>query len=198
MRYGLALVVAFTGVTSGCGTDEPNASSSTSATTIVASTNTSGTQIEPRPTRVGTSGGITIRLLKVREAKTISYEGGTQDSSVTPDARPRTKRAPQGGRYVYVTTRVENDAGEGIDITCGAPTTVALVDTDSNKYDPVDGLYLIRGNPACNSKLQPGFKIRMTWVFLLPRGAELDSFAFADTTDLGSSADPAQIVIPRS
>lgn len=89
------------------------------------------------------------------------------------------------------------DTGQGIDITCGQPITAALVDSESNNYDPVDGLYLIReGNPGCNAKLQPGFKDLMTWVFLVPPGTQPNSPAFTDTTDPVASAETAQIALP--
>lgn len=112
---------------------------------------------------------------------------------MTPDAKPRTRRAKQGGRFVYVTTRITNKTRVGLDLTCGLPVSTRLVDSESRNFEPIDGLYLIAGNPGCNENLDPGFRDRMTWVYLVPRGAVVDSFAFADFTDLTDQGPFTQI-----
>jgi hypothetical protein len=142
---------------------------------------------------VAKSGGITLRVLSAHTSPTVHYIGGTQDADVTPNATAVTDKAPQGGHYEYVRTRVTNNTPEGIDLTCEDPVTAAVLDGSGREFDPVDGLYLIAGNPGCNKMLQPGFKDEMTWVFLLPKGAHAETFSFTDTTDFNADEDPADV-----
>jgi len=186
-------VVASCIAAAGCGGTTTTKKTVTVAPPPAATTPTA--KAEPTaPSQVEKSGGITIRVLDVTSSKTVRYQGGTQ-SDVTPDATPKTVRAPQGGRYVYVKTRVSNGSKTGLDLTCGLPVTVSLLDTEDNQYDLIEGTSQIAGNPECNVELQPGFKKRMTWIFLVPPKTDLDSFAFIDTTDLDASETPAQIVL---
>lgn len=136
----------------------------------------------------GRSGGIMLRVDGTKESKTVRYKGGTQDSDVTPDGEAVTKKAKQGGSYVYVTSTVKNDSNNGIDLTCGLPIEANLVDRDGREFTLVEGTYLIGDNPGCNDILDPGFKANMTWVFLVPPGAEPASLNFSDTTDINSEA----------
>jgi len=189
-RWPLLLMLTVT-VLVGCGSSE--ADSPTASTPTVVPTETVPAA-EPTPTEVGRSGGIAIRVLSVRTSQTVRYVGGTQ-SDITPNAEPKTVRAPQRGHYVYVKTRVSNSAQVGLDLTCGFPMEVALVDAQSKQYEPIDGLEQIAGNPACNAELQPSFKDRITWIFLVSPRTQVDSFAFADTTDLEDPAEPAQIAL---
>lgn len=59
-----------------------------------------------------TSGGIKLKVMSLRRASTVRYESGTQ-SEETPNATARTVRAPQGGHYVFVKTRLTNDHVRG-------------------------------------------------------------------------------------
>ncbi len=141
------------------------------------------------------SGGIEVAVTDAYAKQAVSYEGGTIDSRVTPNGEPRTVRAPQGGSYVYVETNVMNDSSEGLDLTCGYPMEVKLVEASGRRFDPVEGLDLVKGNPACNAQLQPGFRDGMTWVFLVPPDAEVNAFRFRDTTDLSKEQPPAEIAV---
>jgi len=141
-----------------------------------------------------TSGGIEVKVNRAFARPTVSYIGGTEDSRVTPNAEPRTVRAPQGGSYVYVVAEVLNETTEGIDLTCEYPMKVKLRDTDHKRYDPIEGLYLVSGNPDCE-KLQPGFKGSMTWVFLVPPSADVDALEFSDVTNF-KEQPPAAIAVP--
>jgi hypothetical protein len=156
-----------------------------------------GPPANPKGTRpaggVGKSGGITLRVLSAHPSKTLHYVGGTQEAGVTPDGNPVTKKAPQGGHYEYVRTRLTNHTSKGIDLTCGAPVTATVTDDAGDDFDAVQGLDEIQGNPSCNVNLEPGFQHRMTWVFLLPRGAHATSFSFTDTTDFNVTNDSARI-----
>lgn len=152
---------------------------------------------QPEPTDgPAKSGGIEVAVTGAYAKPAVSYEGGTIDSRVTPNGEPRTVRAPQGGSYIYVETTVMNDSSEGLDLTCGYPMEVNLVEASGGRrFDPVEGLDLVKDNPACNAQLQPGFKDSVTWVFLVPPDTEVDAFRFRDTTDLNKEQPPAEIVV---
>lgn len=152
---------------------------------------------QPEPTDgPAKSGGIEVAVTDAYAKPTVSYEGGTDDSRVTPNGEPRTVNAPQDGRYIYVDATVTNETSDGLDLTCGYPMEVKLVEASGRRrFDPVEGLDLVKGNPACNAQLQPGFKDSMTWVFLVPPGAEVDAFRFRDTTNLNKEQPPAEIAV---
>jgi hypothetical protein len=141
-----------------------------------------------------TSGGIEVTVNRAFTKPTVSYIGGTEDSGVTPDAEPRTVRAPQGGSYVYVVAEVLNETTEGIDLTCEYPMKVKLRDTDHKRYDPIEGLYLVSGNPDCE-KLQPGFEGGMTWIFLVPPSADVEALEFSDVTNFNKEPPAAAIAL---
>ncbi len=150
---------------------------------------------QPEPTDgAAKSGGIEVAVTDAYAKPAVSYEGGTY-SSFTPNAEPKTIKAPQGGRYVYVVTKVTNESSEGLDLTCGYPMEVKLVDDSDRRFDPVENLDYIAGNPECNAQLQPGFTDKMTYVFLVPPGAESDAFRFAQVTENLEDKPPAEIAI---
>lgn len=142
------------------------------------------------------SGGIEVAVTRAYAKPTVNYEGGTLDSRVTPNGEPRTIRAPQGGSYVYVEATVVNESPAGIDLTCSYPMEVKLIEgAGGRRFDPVEGLDLVKGNPECNAQLQPGFKDSMTWIFLIPPGANVDALRFRDTTNLSKEQPPAEIAV---
>ncbi len=142
-----------------------------------------------------TSGGIEVTVNQAFSKPTISYEGGTE-SRVTPDGEPRTIQAPQGGHYIYVVADVLNETAEGIDLTCGYPMKVKLRDADHKRYDPVEGLDLVNGNPECNEQLQPGFSRKMIWIFLVPPSADVEALEFSDVTNFNKEQPAAAISLP--
>jgi hypothetical protein len=120
-------------------------------------------------------------------ANTRSAEaGGIEVTISNAGARPsfgQMNKAPQGGHYVYVETDVLNESAEGIDLTCSDPLEVKLAGAEGRRYDPVEELWEVPGNPECNEQLQPGFSHRMTWVFLVPPRAEPDELQVNLWTD---------------
>lgn len=186
----IVLVTAGLAVLAGCGDDETPTVAKTTPSPAATATPTPAATPDPTPEptpddQVGetvTSGGIKLRVLDFRASRTIKYQGGVQ-SSVTPDANPKTVKAPQGGRYFFVRTRLENDTKGAIDITCSYEIVATALDAEDREYQPVDELFQLRGNPRCNDKVQPGFKTTMTWAFLIPKGARVDRFTFQDVTE---------------
>jgi hypothetical protein len=209
-RLFLAALVVGVFPLAACGEQQPEPSSAASSTSSNTTPRPGGqaevptnspTDSKSPPSEIGrtkTSGGIELRVVGVRSAKTLRYVGGTQ-TDVTPDAVAVSKRAPQGGSYVFVRTRVKNDTKRGIDITCGYAIEAKAIDSDDREFDPVDDLFLIAGNPGCNDNLQPGFRATMTWAFLVPSGVVINGFKFADVTDAadgGTGADPEYVLLP--
>ena len=141
-------------------------------------------------------------MLTVHDAyvdDSVSYTGGVE-SAETPDAKPRTVRAPRGGRYVLVETTVLNDTGMPIDMTCSVPVYAKVVGDSGRRFEPISGLRQIEGNPPCSQLLQPGSETDMTWVFAVPRDATISAFEFADHSKLltASPSDPVTAPEPTA
>jgi hypothetical protein len=77
-------------------------------------------EASPVSDRTAKSGGIEITVFKADSKPTLAMVGG-QYLPTSPEAEDRTIKAPQGGSYVSVTTKVLNDGKEGIDLTCSFP-----------------------------------------------------------------------------
>ena len=73
-----------------------------------------------------------------------------------------------------------NNTSSSIDLTCSYPVAAKLVDNERREFDPVDDLYKLPDNLACNDQLQPGFDSPMTWVYEVPSAAKISQFAFRD------------------
>ena len=71
-----------------------------------------------------------------------------------------------------------------------------LVDDAGRKFDPIESLDQIQGNPECNALLQPGFTDQMTWVYLVPPDAHITTFQFSDVTNFAKAAPPASVSLP--
>jgi len=183
-------------VVAGCGSsDTKTVTETVSEETATAESDSSASQSEPidNPAK---SGGIEVAVRRAFTKPTVSYVGGTDDSRITPNGEPRTVNAPQGGSYVYVDAKVTNETSEGLDLTCGYPMEVKLLDASGRRFDPVEGLDLLKGNPECNAQLQPGFTDKMIYVFLVPPGAKAVAFRFARVTPNLEDKPPAEIAIP--
>ncbi|MFD6887992.1 hypothetical protein [Streptomyces sp. NPDC059957] len=106
---------------------------------------------------------------------------GESDSIKTTEG---TQKAGDGAKFVTVQTKVFNDTKEGIDLTCGAPVLDNLLDEQQRKYDTIQDLYKIPGNPGCNDQLQPGFDDDMTFIYRVPATAKITGWEFRQL-DLG-------------
>jgi hypothetical protein len=104
--------------------------------------------------------------------------------------------AGSGAKFVTVKTRVMNDAQASIDLTCGYPIKNHLIDDHGRRFDAISKLYRIRGNPACNDNLQPGFASDMTWIYRVPLDAVISAFEFEDLTDFTRVKDTRATAIP--
>ncbi|MFD5514458.1 hypothetical protein [Streptomyces sp. NPDC127066] len=66
-------------------------------------------------------------------------------------------------------TMVKNEGKTSMDLTCSLPIANAFVDDQDRRFDTIDDLYDVVGNPECNVQLQPGFKYGMQFVYRVPR-----------------------------
>lgn len=152
---------------------------------------------EPAPESVSieedaVSGGITVSVASIKESPSVVYEGGTQ-SEETPDGNRRQVDAEPGATFLMVDTEVTNESKGPIDLTCGWPIDASVINSDEQRFTPIDGLSQIKGNPECNDQLQPGFRDEMQWIFLVPEDDEIVEFEFADVSDFEVSQAPAVV-----
>jgi len=138
------------------------------------------------------SGGITITVTGISETPSVTYEGGIQ-SDVTPNGTKRTVKAETGATYVTVSTKIANETKGPIDLTCGWPIDASVLNSDGQRFTPIDGLSQVKGNPECNDQLQPGFRDEMKWIFLTPADDEIVEFEFSDVSDLNQTHPPAVV-----
>lgn len=118
------------------------------------------------------SGGIDLTVNAIANIDSYETSYNTEFETVAP--------APNA-RFIRVDALVSNNTKASIDLTCNLPVVAKLADSESREFDPVENLYMLPGNPACNDQLQPGFESSMTWVYEVPAAADVTVFAFRDT-----------------
>ncbi|MGL3807305.1 hypothetical protein ACSYDW_14525 [Paeniglutamicibacter sp. R2-26] len=123
--------------------------------------------------------GLTVNEAKIVKTIPINHTTYDPESSyaIFTDEKPGS-----GGKYLQVRTSIENTGSSSLDLTCSWPIEIFALDTRSRQYDPIEELYNLKGNPGCSSNLQPGFKDKMTYAFLVPKDAELAGLIFRDTS----------------
>ncbi|MEU3602076.1 hypothetical protein ABZ714_25670 [Streptomyces sp. NPDC006798] len=125
------------------------------------------------------SGGAVVTVKKVRETDSIVMAGAT-------------KKAGSGAKYVVLETVVFNDTKASMDLTCSLPIINKLLDKEDRRYDTIDDLYEVAGNPECNEQLQPGFRSKMLFVYRVPESAKITSWEFSEF-DLTSDHEPSVV-----
>lgn len=136
--------------------------------------------------------GFVMTIKKVDESPQILVNE-TDYIAGSPNARYTPRKPDAGGKFVILRTRIENKAQESFDLTCSFPIDIKVFNTESQQYDPIDNLYEIKGNPECNSQLQPGFKSKMTYAFMVPNEAKIVG-ALVDIGAVGTIESDPQIV----
>jgi hypothetical protein len=109
--------------------------------------------------------GAEVNVKEAYIAKTVplnktSYRSGSGCETYT-DRKP-----DAGGKFLVVETSARN-----------------IGDTEDRACDTIDSLYEFKGNPESNADLRPGFKNKMTYVFMAPKDAELTGVVFQDTNN---------------
>ena len=123
------------------------------------------------------NGGVTLTVTKVEIVETIpmnrtGYETGTELGKITHE------RPEKGGKFLRVDTLVENTSKISMDLTCGWVIEAKALDSQKREFDSIADLYYLENNPGCNVGLQPGLKVDMSYVYLLPEDADATSFKF--------------------
>ncbi|MEU0631464.1 hypothetical protein [Streptomyces sp. NPDC005989] len=145
---------------------------------------TSPTPSRPADLKIGDearNGGAVIKVAKVRETESINVAG-------------RVKKAGGDAKYVILETVVFNDSKASMDLTCSLPIVNSLLDEQERRYDTIDDLYEVAGNPECNEQLQPGFKDEMLFVYRVPKDAKIIAWEFSEY-DLTSNRKPSTITL---
>ncbi len=199
LAVGMIGAISVAGVLAACstGTAEPadeGASSPTSASTSATDVPGAAPSAAPPITTVAkgqmaTSDGLEITVLDAWTQKTLTYEGNTY-SEETPNGKKRTITAPQDGRYLYVKTTGTNNTRGGLDMTCDWVGDFLAVDSQGRKFEEADGLSQLKGNPGCNDMVSPGFKFNMTWVYLVPPGAQITTWNWRAVTGKNYKSGP--------
>jgi hypothetical protein len=151
-----------------------------------------GAEAPPTPTqdtgfKVGEearNGGAVVKVSEVVESGTITLAGAK-------------KAAGSDAKYVTLKTTVSNEGKASMDLTCSLPIVNALIDDRSRRFDTIDHLYEVAGNPECNAQLQPGFKDEMLFVYRVPKDAKIVLWEFEEY-DLESEPNPTLVDLTKS
>ncbi|CAL9654431.1 hypothetical protein SUDANB54_06752 [Streptomyces sp. enrichment culture] len=123
--------------------------------------------------------GTVVTIKKVREANSITFDGAV-------------KQAGADAKYVILETVVRNETKASMDLTCSLPIINALIDDQGRRFDTIEDLSDVQGNPECNAQLQPGFKDEMKFVYRVPKDANIALWEFEEY-DLEAEVAPSLI-----
>lgn len=123
------------------------------------------------------SDGVRLTVTDVAENESIDLMVNWSDGE---GAATEPMTATTGGKFVLVTTEVENTGTEAWDLTCMGSVQAKLADDQGRHFQPTDELYKIPGNPGCNENTNPGFTKTMKWAFEVPQDARGFKLGFAD------------------
>ncbi|GHB88619.1 hypothetical protein GCM10010306_099640 [Streptomyces umbrinus] len=123
--------------------------------------------------------GTVVTIKKVREANSITFNGAA-------------KQAGADAKYVILESVVRNETKASMDLTCSLPIVNALIDDQDRRFDTIEDLDYVPGNPECNAQLQPGFKDEMKFVYRVPKDANIVLWEFEEY-DL--ETDPAPSLV---
>lgn len=112
------------------------------------------------------NGGVVVKIIKVHEADGILMDGGTRSAGAK-------------GKHVALETVVLNDTKAGMDLACSLPIVSSVVDDRGRRYDPIDDLDKIPGNPECDERLQPGSRDWMVLAYRVPKSANITILEFS-------------------
>ncbi|NKQ27344.1 hypothetical protein [Streptomyces galbus] len=125
------------------------------------------------------NGGAVVKVTKLVEADTITVAGAR-------------KSAGADAKYVTLKTVVSNEGKAGMDLTCSLPIVNALIDDQGRRFDTIEDLYDVVGNPECNAQLQPGFDDEMQFVYRVPKDAVVTKWEFSEY-DLENEVTPTLV-----
>lgn len=120
----------------------------------------------------GRDGGLVFTLESWSESQAIPKRSGGAIQS------------KEGGKFVVVRLKFQNDGKESADIHCNFHMGSKLFDSDGRKFDHIKSLYEIEGNTRCNDSIQPGFGSRETIAFELPTSFKPNYVMFWDPREI--------------
>ncbi|MFF3766375.1 DUF4352 domain-containing protein [Streptomyces sp. NPDC001922] len=126
------------------------------------------------------NGNLIVKVRGVYEADAIAVVGGTK----SPGA---------GARYVGVEIVVRNGTKAALGLTCPPHIADSLVDDRGRRYDVIDDLDEIPGNPQCGERLRPGAKKAMVLAYRVPKSAKIAAWEFSD-----SGREPSTVALRSS
>lgn len=131
------------------------------------------------------NGGVTLKVLNTEVVDSIQMNrSGYVDAK---DTDYSIEKPSKGGKFVRVDTLIKNMGDASMDLTCGWAIENRLLDSSERSFDPIDELYMLRGNPECNANLQPGFESEMSYIYMIPENASTETFSFRDTSNESES-----------
>jgi hypothetical protein len=128
---------------------------------------------------VARNGGAVVKVTKMVEADSITFAGAH-------------KSAGHDAKYVILKTVVSNEGKASMDLTCSLPIVNALIDDQGRRFDTIEDLYDVAGNPECNAQLQPGFDDQMQFVYRVPKDAVVTTWEFSEY-DLENEVTPTLV-----
>jgi serine/threonine protein kinase len=140
-------------------------------TTSAAATGTTG--------RIGEAvrdGGIEVTVSDARYADAIDVGNEYSGYKATP--------AGTDARYVVVRSKVLNDTAKSISPGCLGGISTAVLDDRDRRFDTISETSQVKGNStACFPAVQPGFSVDVTFVYKVPKSANVARFVFKDQTN---------------
>lgn len=163
---GFAAVLVLTGCSSPETTDMPTSTVKTSAVPVMPQ---AGDTVE--------APGVTLTVDSVSDSDHLMLHAKGVKAGTKPQER---LDPPTGGRFVTVTTTVQNTGFAPWDLTCSFALQGHVFNDDGQRFDDVGELYRLSGNPGCSDKVNPGFNSAMNWSFAVPEDSKITRFGFAD------------------
>ena len=158
----------------GCSTNESRPAENP-VDTVIAST--SAQPSRPQAGDAVEAPGVTLTVDGVSEADHLMLHADGVKRGFQPEER---LDAPAGGRFVTVATTVKNTGLKSWDLTCSFALQAYIFSDEEQRFEPVNELYRLLGNPECSEDVNPGFESTMIWSFAVPDDIEITHFGFAD------------------
>ena len=130
-------------------------------------------------------GGIEVTVTSAEYSDSVDV--GNEYSGYTPTP------AGTDARYVVVQSKVLNDTAKSISPGCLGGVSTAVLDDRDRRFDTISETSQVKGNSAaCFPAVQPGFAVDVTFVYKVPKSADIARFVFKDQTNfaLPDAASP--------
>ena len=146
-------------------------------------------QLEARTGKVGDvreNTGIRMKLVSFGDVATIGYDTCGEGCS---NGIYAAKQPDNGTKYWVANVEITNTSKQPIDISCSYPVAISALDSSQQQYSPIENLYQVQGNPACNADLQPGMTSKVSYPFQIPSDTHIVGISWYGV-DLNASTAP--------